>query len=436
MIDRREVGVIASNRAALQDQQLRARARVPPLYAPFCLGGAHEGGAALSAVDSATRSEPAGRRFADSFLVIFGSGRTLELGRRMIDRREVGGHRQRAALQDQQLRARARVPPLYPLTRAHEGRAALSAVDSATRSEPAGRRFADSFLVIFGSGRTLELGRRMIDRREVGGHRQRAALQDQQLRARARVPPLYPLTRAHEGRAALSAVDSATRSEPAGRRFADSFLVIFGSGRTLELGRRMIDRREVGGHRQRAALQDQQLRARARVPPLYPLTRAHEGRAALSAVDSATRSEPAGRRFADFFLVIFGSGRTLELGRRMIDRREAGGHRQRAALQDQQLRARARVPPLYPLPRAHEGGAALSAVDSATRSEPAGRRFADSFLVIFGSGRTLELGRRMIDRREAGGHRQRAALQDQQLRARARVPPLIHCLARTRAAPP
>jgi hypothetical protein len=37
---------------------------------------------------------------------------------------------------------------------------------------------------------------------------------------------------------------------------------------------------EVPGHRQQAALKDQ--RFRVRVPPLYPLTRAHE-------VDSATR---------------------------------------------------------------------------------------------------------------------------------------------------
>jgi len=47
---------------------------------------------------------------------------------------------------------------------------------------------------------------------------------------------------------------------------------------------------EVGGHCQRAASKDQ--RNRARVPPLYPLTRAHEGRAAMSAVDSALRRFP------------------------------------------------------------------------------------------------------------------------------------------------
>jgi hypothetical protein len=45
----------------------------------------------------------------------------------------------------------------------------------------------------------------------------------------------------------------------------------------------------MGTDRHRAAV--------ARVPPLYPLTRAHEGRAALSVVDSATRwGPPAGRR--------------------------------------------------------------------------------------------------------------------------------------------
>ena len=47
---------------------------------------------------------------------------------------------------------------------------------------------------------------------------------------------------------------------------------------------------EVGGHCQRAASKDQ--RNRARVPPLYPLTRAHEGRAAMSAVGQ--RSDPLG----------------------------------------------------------------------------------------------------------------------------------------------
>jgi hypothetical protein len=117
---------------------------------------------------------------------------------------------------------------------------------------------------------------------------------------RWRVPPLYPLTRAHE-------VDSATRWGRHQAAVADSIFAQFGSGprrslrrsaerparaawaalrlladvaigATMELGRRGAG--ELRGHRQQAALKDQ--RFRGRVPPLYPLTRAHE-------VDSATR---------------------------------------------------------------------------------------------------------------------------------------------------
>jgi hypothetical protein len=71
-------------------------------------------------------------------------------------------------------------------------------------------------------------------------------------------------------------------------------------------------------------------------------------------------------------------GATMELGRSwrtlllmmmlLLRPRGAGelrGHRQQAALKDQRFRGR-RVPPLYPLPRAHEGRAGMSAVDSAT----------------------------------------------------------------------
>jgi hypothetical protein len=102
-----------------------------------------------------------------------------------------------------------------------------------------------------------------------------------------RVPPLYPLTRAHE-------VDSATRW---GRHLAAVGRFHFRSirfgaavaiGATMELGRSwrtllmmlLLRPRGAGeprGHRQQAALKDQ--RFRRRVPPLYPLTRAHEGRA-------------------------------------------------------------------------------------------------------------------------------------------------------------
>ena len=148
---------------------------------------------------------------------------------------------------------------------------------------------------------------------EPRGHRQQAALKDQ--RFRGRVPPLYPMTRAHE-------VDSATRWGRHLAAVADSiFLEKFGSGprrslrrsaerparaawaalrlladvaigATMELGRSwrtlllmmlLLRPRGAGeprGHRQQAALKDQ--RFRGRVPPLYPLTRAHE-------VDSATR---------------------------------------------------------------------------------------------------------------------------------------------------
>jgi hypothetical protein len=146
---------------------------------------------------------------------------------------------------------------------------------------------------------------------EPRGHRQQAALKDQRFRD-GRVPPLYPLTRAHE-------VDSATRWGRHKAAVADSIFAQFGSGprrslrrsaarparaawaalrllvaigATMELGRSwrtlllmmlLLRPRGAGeprGHRQQAALKEQ--RFRGRVPPLYPLTRAHE-------VDSATR---------------------------------------------------------------------------------------------------------------------------------------------------
>ena len=52
---------------------------------------------------------------------------------------------------------------------------------------------------------------------------------------------------------------------------------------------------ELRGHRQQAALKDQ--RFRGRVPPLYPLTCAHE-------VDSATRWGRHKAAAADFILVL------------------------------------------------------------------------------------------------------------------------------------
>ena len=67
---------------------------------------------------------------------------------------------------------------------------------------------------------------------EVRGHRQQAALKDQ--RFRGRVPPLYPLTRAHE-------VDSATRWGRHLAAAADSVLEKFGSGPRRSL-RRSADR--------------------------------------------------------------------------------------------------------------------------------------------------------------------------------------------------
>jgi hypothetical protein len=88
------------------------------------------------------------------------------------------------------------------------------------------------------------------------------------------------------------------RTAPAARA-ALRLLAAVAIGATMELGRSWrtlllmmlllrppAARCEVRGHRQQAALKDQ--RFRGRVPPLYPLPRAHEGRAGMSAVDSAT----------------------------------------------------------------------------------------------------------------------------------------------------
>ena len=87
---------------------------------------------------------------------------------------------------------------------------------------------------------------------------------------------------------------------------------------------------------------------RWRVPPLYPLTRAHEGRAGLSAVDSATRwGRPGGaaaadrRRWRQWVPPIkqvghdSGWGRTLELGRwrRSLRRRRATGSSPRCGIE-------------------------------------------------------------------------------------------------------
>ena len=251
-------------------------------------------------------------------------------------------------------RFRGRVPPLYPLTRAHE-------VDSATRWGRHLAAVADSIFAQFGSGprrslrrsaerparaawaalRLLADGRHRGDdgaralaangAGELRGHRQQAALKDQ--RFRGRVPPLYPLTRAHE-------VDSATRWGRHLAAVADSIFAQFGSGPRRSLrrsaerparaawaalrlladgrhrgddGARALGRAydgagagELRGHRQQAALKDQ--RFRGRVPPLYPLTRAHE-------VDSATRWGRHLAAVADSIFAQFGSGPRRSLRR-------------------------------------------------------------------------------------------------------------------------
>ena len=165
---------------------------------------------------------------------------------------------------------KSRVPPLYPLTRAHE-------VDSTTRWGRHPAAVADSIFAQFGSGPRRSL-RRSADRParaawaalrprgagELRGHRQQAALKDQ--RFRGRVPPLYPLTRAHE-------VDSATRWGRHLAAVADSIFAQFGSGPRRSL-RRSAERParaawaalrprgagELRGHRQQAALKDQRFR--------------------------------------------------------------------------------------------------------------------------------------------------------------------------------
>ena len=167
---------------------------------------------------------------------------------------EVRGHRQQAALKDQ--RFRGRVPPLYPLTRAHEvdsatrwgrhsrfhfreirfGAAAIAAsVSGATRSgrlggaAAAGRRrhrgddgaralvanAADELMMGAAAGRALQ----------VRGHRQQAALKDQ--RFRGRVPPLYPLDSRARGR----------QRDPLGPPQPNSILEKFGSGPRRSLRR-------------------------------------------------------------------------------------------------------------------------------------------------------------------------------------------------------
>ena len=142
----------------------------------------------------------------------------------------------------------------------------------------------------------MELGRsrRTIDhaaagaRTDLRGHRQQAASKDH--RYRGRVPPLYPLTRAHE-------VDSATRWGRHLAAVADSIFAQFGSGprrslrrsaerparaawaalRLLADGRHRgddgaralaaIGAGELRGHRQQAALKDQRFRGAATWPP-------------------------------------------------------------------------------------------------------------------------------------------------------------------------
>ena len=376
-------------RAASKDQQCRGR--VPPLYP---LTRAREGRADLSAVGQQRDplAPPAGRRRRFLF-----SGWGRNDGAR-APAAQLRGHRQRAASKDQQ--CRGRVPPLYPLTRAREGRADLSAVGQQRDplAPPAGRRRRFLF-----SGWGRNDGAR-APAAQLRGHRQRAASKDQQ--CRGRVPPLYPLTRAREGRADLSAVGQQRDplAPPAGRRRRFLF-----SGWGRNDGAR-APAAQLRGHRQRAASKDQQ--CRGRVPPLYPLTRAREGRADLSAVGQQRDplAPPAGRRRRFLF-----SGWGRNDGAR-APAAQLRGHRQRAASKDQQCRGR--VPPLYPLTRAREGRADLSAVGQQRDplAPPAGRRRRFLF-----SGWGRNDGAR-APAAQLRGHRQRAASKDQQCRGR--VPPL------------
>ena len=137
--------------------------------------------------------EVAGGAVANSTLVIFRFGATMELGRsrRSIMRPggagELRGIAKQAALKDQRYRP------------------------AATRS-----------------GRLGDDGARPRGAGELRGHRQQAALKDQ--RFRGRVPPLYPLTRAHE-------VDIATRWGRHQAAVADSIFAQFGSGPRRSLRR-------------------------------------------------------------------------------------------------------------------------------------------------------------------------------------------------------
>ena len=296
---------------------------------------------------------------------------------------EPRGHRQGAAPNDQ--RFRARVPPLYPLTRAREGRADLSAVGQQRDplAPPAGRR-RRSIFAQFGSGPRRSLRRSaerparaawaalqlLADGRHRGddgaralaangageprGHRQGAAPNDQ--RFRARVPPLYPLTRAREGRADLSAVGQQRDplAPPAGRR-RRSIFAQFGSGPRRSLRRSaerparaawaalqlLADGRHRGddgaralaangageprGHRQGAAPNDQ--RFRAALAFLAPNPRA---RGALG--DQTDPLEPAGRRFGNFVFAIFPLG--ANAGARAIGANAGGGRRGAGRAQD------------------------------------------------------------------------------------------------------
>ena len=155
------------------------------------------------------------------------------------------------------------------------------------------------------------------------GARQSMVLKDQ--RYRGRVPPLYPLTRAHEvdsatcwGRHQAAAADSILEKFGSGPRRSLRMLADVAIGATMELGRswRTLQlmmcccgrrRRRATGHRQQGALKDQ--RFRGRVPPLYSVELARE-------VDSATCW---GRHLAaaanSIFLEKFGSGPRRSLRR-------------------------------------------------------------------------------------------------------------------------
>ena len=199
-----------------------------------------------------------------------------------------------------------RAPTRAQTTRAREAGADTSSVSRPTRAPARAawaavgrrRRFV---LAESGWGRTLELGRSRRTmmrppRRELGGGVRRHPGFNNCVEG---LTASLALRSARPWRAMACEIDlQGARTAPAARA-ALRLLAAVAIGATMELGRSWrtlllmmlllrppAARCEVRGHRQQAALKDQ--RFRGRVPPLYPLPRAHEGRAGMSAVDSAT----------------------------------------------------------------------------------------------------------------------------------------------------